>query len=60
MMLDCGQLSCKMLAASMQVFLFALSVPLCSNFPESPGITGFLSMMVAVTSGILVKNVYML
>ena len=32
----------KILASNIQVHLFALSVPLCSNFLESPGIIFFL------------------
>ena len=39
---DIYLLSWQILASDVQVLLFALSVPLYSNFPESPGIIGFL------------------
>ena len=62
-MLNCGQLFAFMeyfgikhtgyFICYVNPFMFKLS-----NFPESPGIIGFLLMIFAVTSAVLVKHLY--
>ena len=63
LMLDCGQINAFMenfgikhtgfFICFITLFMFKLS-----NFPESPGLIGFLQMMFTVTSGVLVKHLY--